>query len=632
MSHPTGRNTVSRHRMTMVARRLLPYGLPFIIVMSAFIFKRTVEPLLGAESPFLVFFAAITISAWYGGGVSGLLATLFAALLSDFFFLGPEYSLLGNTPLQNTRLGLFLIEGVVISLLSEMARRSREREKQQRHWLQVTLSSIGDAVIATDSTGQITFINLVAQKLTGWIESEAVGKQFDSVFQIINEHTRKKVDSPLTKILKEGVTVGLANHTLLITKAGQEVPIDDSGAPIKDDQGDIVGTVLVFRDVSERKQAEDRILRLQGISAALSETLTREQVIEAILGTGLSGLGEQFIAVYLLNENNTALDLIKSKGAAGEVSPTFAHMPLGFYAPMTEAVRLNHPIWIETSGEYKRRYSQLEDLPTTMYGEQASAYLPMITNGRIIGGIVVGFPKARKWDAEEQDFMIAVAHQYAQALDRARLHEEGRAAATEIERQRLARELHDAVNQTLFVISTMAQSIPRLWERQPEKVIERLEQIAQLSRSAMAEMRTLLYELRPDALVNSKLSELLTQLSEVAAGRISTAISLSFDEQELLPLDVRIAFYRIAQEATNNIIKHAEATEITINLKTTADQADLSIKDNGKGFSTENGSAGLGLHTMRERAEKVGASLQVTSEEGQGTEIAICWLNTSNDN
>ena len=129
------------------------------------------------------------------------------------------------------------------------------RESEQR-WA-TTLASIGDAVIATDTSGKIVFMNGVAEELTGWTLSEASLKPVKEVFNIINEQTRLEVENPIDRVLREGMVVGLANHTVLIRKDGTEVPIDDSGAPIKDKDGKTTGVVLIFRDITERKKSEE---------------------------------------------------------------------------------------------------------------------------------------------------------------------------------------------------------------------------------------------------------------------------------------------------------------------------------------------------------------------------------------
>lgn len=133
---------------------------------------------------------------------------------------------------------------------------SEESLHEQREWLRVTLTSIGDAVVTTDNTGTVTFLNPVAQSLTGWTQEQAAGVALDSVFKIVNDETGQTAENPVARALREGLVVGLANHTLLIAKDGTERPIDDSAAPIRNAKGEVAGVVLVFRDVSERRRQE----------------------------------------------------------------------------------------------------------------------------------------------------------------------------------------------------------------------------------------------------------------------------------------------------------------------------------------------------------------------------------------
>ncbi len=155
------------------------------------------------------------------------------------------------------------------------SKQAPERSQEQREWLRVTLSSIGDAVITTDTEGRVTFLNPVAESLTGWSQKEAAGVPLESVFRIVNEETRRTVENPATRALREGLVVGLANHTLLIAKDGTERPIDDSAAPIRYANDEVAGVVLVFRDVSERRRQErsvqDALDYCENIIATLRE-------------------------------------------------------------------------------------------------------------------------------------------------------------------------------------------------------------------------------------------------------------------------------------------------------------------------------------------------------------------------
>lgn len=161
------------------------------------------------------------------------------------------------------------------------AQQAREQERRQREQLHVTLSSIGDAVIVTDVRGRITFMNPVAVMLTGWAPEEAAGQPLDQVFRIINEETRQPVENPAMKVLREGVIVGLANHTVLLARDGREVPIDDSGAPIRGEDGKTAGVVLVFRDVTEARKS----LAAQLLLASIVESSD-----DAIISKDLNGI------------------------------------------------------------------------------------------------------------------------------------------------------------------------------------------------------------------------------------------------------------------------------------------------------------------------------------------------------
>jgi ligand-binding sensor domain-containing protein/signal transduction histidine kinase len=210
--------------------------------------------------------------------------------------------------------------------------------------------------------------------------------------------------------------------------------------------------------------------------------------------------------------------------------------------------------------------------------------------------------------------------------------------AVAAERSRLARELHDAVTQTLFSSSLIAEALPAAWARDREEGRQLLKELQQSSRGVLAEMRTLLLELRPAALVEANLADLLRQLAEAARTREDLPVGVTVEGQCDLPPDVHVAFYRIAQEGLNNVVKHARASDVHISLRCQPRgqvpggqwRATLCIRDNGRGYHPERiAQDRLGLGIMRERAEAIGAELEMVSEIGGGTTVRVSWVESA---
>ena len=194
------------------------------------------------------------------------------------------------------------------------------------------------------------------------------------------------------------------------------------------------------------------------------------------------------------------------------------------------------------------------------------------------------------------------------------------------ERQRLARNLHDAVNQSLFSAGLIAEVLPGLWEQDQEDARRSLEDLRNLTRGAIAEMRMLVSELRPLALIDSNLSDLLHQLADAFTGRTNIHVALTITGEDILVSEVQVVVYRICQEGLNNIAKHAAASRVKIKLQYTASKVHLQIQDNGRGFDSNISLPGhYGLSMMHERAEAVGAKLEIISKPGKGTEISLHW-------
>jgi PAS domain S-box-containing protein len=195
---------------------------------------------------------ALTVRLEHRETLYGLLS---ASVPADFAPFEEEQSLFKEVA-EDIAFALHSIE------LEEKRKQAEGALRESREWLATTLRSIGDAVIATDDKGLVTLMNPVADDLTGWGEEAAIGQPLEKVFSIINEQTGERAENPVTRVLREGVVVGLANHTVLIAKDGTRRPIADSGAPIRDMEGNIMGTVMIFRDITERKRAEEARERL----------------------------------------------------------------------------------------------------------------------------------------------------------------------------------------------------------------------------------------------------------------------------------------------------------------------------------------------------------------------------------
>lgn len=252
--------------------------------------------------------------------------------------------------------------------------------------------------------------------------------------------------------------------------------------------------------------------------------------------------------------------------------------------------------------------------------------VPLILQGSVYGSLSFYFSEPQVFDAETIDLAMSFSNQAAVAIENALLRIRAEESAALNERTRLARDLHDAVTQTLFAASLIAEVLPRLWERDQRVGRQRLEELRQLTRGALAEMRTLLLELRPSALVDASMSDLLKHLVEAFTGRARVPAELVISGECPLPAEVKVAFYRVTQEALNNIAKHAEASQVLVSLECLPEAVTLIIEDDGRGFDpTQVAPQKLGLGIMQERAVSIGAALALDSQPGNGTHLTLSW-------
>jgi len=271
-------------------------------------------------------------------------------------------------------------------------------------------------------------------------------------------------------------------------------------------------------------------------------------------------------------------------------------------------------------------------IPLLFYGEFGFLGFVVAVSLQMSNEII----KTEEGLADYKTNLEGLVKQRTSALEEAQdqLLQQTQEQATIEERGRLARDLHDAVTQTIYSAALIAESLPQVWDRDPDRGRRNLAKLRQLVRGALAEMRTLLFELRPKSLEAADLGVLLRQLGDALTGRTQIPVTVDVEMEGDLPPEVKVAYYRISQEAFNNIEKHARADQVEVSLTRSNDQLLLTVQDNGRGFNLETIPAGrLGMQIMQERAESIQAVLDVTSHPGTGTLVNLTWVEVKpNDN
>jgi PAS domain S-box-containing protein len=269
--------------------RITAYVWAMAALAAALLIRWLLDPILGDGLPLVTIFGAVAAAVWVGGYRPAVMVAVVGFLACSYLFIEPRGAI-GGLDRMGHLVGMvaYLFTCGLIIGIGEGMRVAKQRANQRREALRVTLASIGDAVITTDVKARITYLNNVAESVTGWPQADALGQPLDAVFRVVDADTRRTVENPATRALREGVVVGLANHTVLIRKQGDEIPIDDSAAPIRDEQGLVSGCVLIFRDVSAQRRATEEKAR-QLMTARLLSSIV-ETSDDAIVSKSLDGI------------------------------------------------------------------------------------------------------------------------------------------------------------------------------------------------------------------------------------------------------------------------------------------------------------------------------------------------------
>ncbi len=400
--------------------------------------------------------------------------------------------------------------------------------------------------------------------------------------------------------------------------------------------------ILIQLEESERRKevAEG----LHGILAILNSNQTLDAILDYITDCAKNLLDADAVAVYHLQPDNQTLTVKASNGLSSEYLHR-ASIPIG-QAATGRSVLNNAPVTIEnvfeaikgTDSEINEGIKPLLTLLSKQFGAVLS--VPLNVKHETAGALTLYYFNPRVFKQEDIHLAVSFCNQVALALENARLRDKIQEDAIAAERNRIARELHDSVTQNIFSANLIAEVLPTVWERDITEGRSALDELRLLTRNVLAEMRSLLLELRPAGLSESNLEDLIKQLTESVSGRMRTPIDLQVSGRAILPPNVKLTFYRIAQEALNNISKHSRATDISIQLiSITPDpvasngenspfsqSVTLVIKDNGCGFDPQSvSSEHMGLGIMHERATNSHSDLKVLSKKGKGSEIILKW-------
>jgi signal transduction histidine kinase len=387
------------------------------------------------------------------------------------------------------------------------------------------------------------------------------------------------------------------------------------------------------QEIVERKRTADLLRRRADELAVLnriSHTLTTAADLPAALGQVSQTVSDLFDARYthiaLTSDEETRLIiLVGHEREVGTIGRTPVDIPSSELPRVRQVLDEGQSLALSDL-QSQALASRVHEIIAAR-DLQSAVLVPLLARGGTVGLMSVASDQpTRAFSPDEVSLAETIAADIAGAIENARLLEQAKASAAAGERNRIARELHDSVTQTLYSVSIVAEALPRLLERDLETAKRNAAYLRQTTLGALAEMRTLLFELRPGTLEKANLDVLLQQLADVLTGRTRVPVDVTVEGQAKLPPEVKIVFYRIAQEAFNNIIRHANATHAWATLRRGSDMAILVVRDNGKGFDPQSiPGERMGLRIMHERAAEMGACLKVQSEHKKGTQITVEW-------
>ena len=601
-------------------RPITGYFFALAATALAVVLRLALQPVIGTSLPFVTLFGAVAAAVLVGGIGPAVLTTLAGYVAVDYLFIEPRGTLaLAGWPELVGLIAYLFTCGLIITV-GETARRARLRAVERSEVLRVTLASIGDAVITTDTQGRITYLNGVAESLTGWPAADARREPLARVFNIVNEDTRQPVESPASKALREGAVVGLANHTILIRRDGGELAIDDSAAPIKNERGEVSGCVLIFRDVSGRRRLE----------RDAADRLTAANLLASIVESSDDAIVRKSLDGFIQSWNAGAERLF---GYAADEA-IGRHISL-----VIPAERLSEEVTIVEALTDGRRVSHFETERVAKDGRRLLVSLT-VSPVRNAAGEIIGASKIAR-DVTERRRMEDDLRRMAVNLAEADRQKDEFLATLAHELRNPLAPLRSSVEYLRRLAGMPASSRPPLdtMDRQVSQLVRLVDDLLDLNRVLYNRL-----ELRRS---DVDLAAIIQQALEISKPLVEHAGHTLEVELPASPIRLHADPVRLTQvfaNLLNNSVKYTPpGGRISIAAERAGETAVVRVTDSGVGIPLDQQEAifgmftqlersaerereglGIGLTLVRQLVDMHGGSVRVRSEgEGRGSEFVV---------
>ena len=569
------------------------------------------------------------------GGVSAaLLGFAFVVIWSVAHGQGPFAA---TSPLAATlpiQLFLTLLAAPMLLLAALVQERQgmesalAERESQYRS----IVESTGDGVLVTDLTNAVVAVNPAFCTITGY-SAEQLRALHPGEFLHFDDL------QPFEAYLARTATADVVTAGVLCVCADARLTrLELRGKRFS--YGGSVHVLSVVRDVTERERSlrllEQKVAErtrelstLLEISNTVASNLQLKPLLRVVLEQLQIVLGCTGVSVFVIEGDE--LVILDHRGPLADDVVASARLPgrqmIACVQERNGSPLIVDSLWGDSDAARAFRDRAPEALTALLMHTRSLLLVPLRVRDRTIGFLLLDNHEPDRFSTRDGTLAWALANQAAVAIENARLYGHARELAAFEERQRLARDLHDSVTQSLYTAAMLGRALPGAWESDQKLAREMLAQLGEVTEAALAEMRTLLLELRPAAILQTALEDLLQRLARALRTHLEQPIQVEIEGSGQLPGEVHIAFYRLAQAALANVVRHASSSQARVRLVLADASATLVISDDGGGFDPDalGERQGMGFEIMRERAAAIGADLKIDSAIGQGTTVTLRW-------